>query len=55
MVLYDLQGRIVETCLGASLQSGTATLNVEALPAGIYLLHVTDADGNTYHHKIVKK
>ena len=55
MVLYDLQGRIVETCLGASLQSGTATLNVEVLPAGIYLLHVTDADGNTYHHKIVKK
>ena len=55
MMLYDLQGRIVEMCLGASLQSGTATLNVEALPAGIYLLHVTDADGSTYHHKIVKK
>ncbi|MBR6175877.1 MAG: agmatine deiminase family protein [Bacteroidales bacterium] len=55
MVLYDLQGRIVETCLGASLQSGTATLNVEALPAGIYLLRVTGTDGNTYHHKIVKK
>ena len=55
MVLYDLQGRIVETYLGASLQSGTATLNVEALPAGIYLLHVTGTDGSTYHHKIVKK
>ena len=55
MVLYDLQGRIVETCLGVSLQSGTATLNVEALPAGIYLLRVTGTDGKTYHHKIVKK
>lgn len=55
MLLYDLQGRIVETHHGASLQKETATLNVENLPAGIYLLRVTDADGNTYHHKIVKK
>lgn len=55
MLLYDLQGRIVETHHGVSLQKETATLNVENLPAGIYLLRVTDADGNTYHHKIVKK
>ncbi|MBR3551129.1 MAG: agmatine deiminase family protein [Bacteroidales bacterium] len=55
MVLYDLQGRVVETCHGASLQSGTATLNVKSLPSGIYLLRVTDTDGNIYHHKIVKK
>lgn len=55
MLLYDLQGRIVETHHGASLQKETATLNVENLPAGIYLLRVTDTDGNIYHHKIVKK
>jgi hypothetical protein len=55
MVLYDLQGRVVETRHGASLQSGTATLNVKSLPSGIYLLRVTDTDGNIYHHKIVKK
>ncbi len=55
MMLYDLQARIVETCNGASLQSGTATLNVKSLPAGIYVLLVTDTDGNIYHHKIVKK
>lgn len=55
MVLYDLQGRVVETRCNTSLQTGTATLNVKSLPAGIYLLRVIDADGNIYHHKIVKK
>ena len=54
-MLYDLQGRVVETCHGASLQSGSATLNVKDLPAGMYLLHLTDTDGNKYHQKIVKK
>ena len=55
MVLYDLQGRIVGANNYSSLQTGTATLNVKSLLAGVYLLYVTDADGNIYHHKIVKK
>ena len=54
-VLYDLQGRVVETLRATSLQDETATLNVKSLPAGIYLLRVTDTEGNGYHHKIVKK
>ena len=55
MVLYDLQGRIVGATNYSSLQTGTATLNVKSLPAGVYLLRVTDTDGYEYHHKIVKK
>ena len=54
-VLYDLQGRIVGANNYSPLQTGTAMLNVKSLPAGMYVLCVTDADGNVYHHKIVKK
>lgn len=59
-ILYDLQGRTVETHGRAShgrasLQTGTITLSVKSLPAGMYLLHLTDANGNEYHRKIVKK
>ena len=54
-VLYDLQGRIIGANNYLRLQMGTATLNVTFLPAGVYLLCVTDADGYEYHHKIVKK
>ena len=55
ITLYDLQGRTVETLRTTSLQTGTATLNVKSLPAGVYLLRVNNADGNEYHQKIVKK
>ena len=55
VALYDLQGRVVETCHGASLQGATTMLDVHNLPAGIYLLRLTDADGNEYHQKIIKK
>ena len=54
-VLYDLQGRKVGANNYSHLQTGTATLNVKSLPAGVYLLCVTDTDGYEYHHKIVKK
>ena len=55
IILYDLQGRVVGANNDSPLQTESASLNVKSLPAGIYLLHVTDADGNIYHHKIVKK
>ena len=32
-----------------------ARVNVSALPAGVYVLRVTDADGHEYHQKIVKR
>ena len=31
------------------------TLFVNSVPAGVYVLRVTDTDGNEYHRKIVKK
>jgi len=55
VALYDLQGRVVETCHGASLRGGTATITVKSIPAGVYVLRVTDADGKDYHQKIVRK
>lgn len=40
--LYDAQGREVGT---ASLRESRATMNTEALPAGIYLYRITDPQG----------
>jgi len=54
-MLYDLQGRIVETFHETSLQGTTATLSLKSVPAGVYLLRVTDSEGREYHQKIVKK
>jgi hypothetical protein len=54
-VLYDLQGRIVETFHETSLQGGTATLSLKSVPADVYVLRVTDTEGREYHRKIVKK
>ena len=55
VALYDLQGRVVETRHGTSLQGGTATVNLRSVPAGVYLLRVMDAEGKEYMRKIVKK
>ena len=33
----------------------TATLSLKSVPAGVYLLRVTDTEGREYHRKIVKK
>ena len=33
----------------------TATMNMRNVPAGVYLLRVTAADGKEYHQKIVKR
>ena len=53
--LYDLQGRIVTGVFGTPQQGGTATINVRNVPAGVYVLRVTDTDGKEYHRKIVRK
>ena len=45
VALFDLQGRIVGANNYSPLQGGTGTLNVKNVPAGVYLLCVTDADG----------
>ena len=58
VALYDLQGRMVtgtDAHAGALQQGTTATMNLRNVPAGVYLLRVTDADGKEYHRKIVKR
>ena len=54
VALYDLQGRVVMGVCDTP-QQGTATLSVKNVPAGVYLLRVTDADGKEYLRKIVRK
>ncbi len=56
IALYDLQGRMVAGAhAGAPQQGTTATMNMRNVPAGVYLLRVTAADGKEYHRKIVKR
>ena len=54
IALYDLQGRVVETGHAPSLR-GTATINMRNIPAGVYVLHVTDGDGKEYRQKVVRR
>ena len=55
VALYDLQGRIVTGVCDTPQHGATATINVKSIPAGVYVLRVTDADGKEYHQKIVRK
>ncbi|MCR5190787.1 MAG: T9SS type A sorting domain-containing protein [Bacteroidales bacterium] len=55
MALYDLQGRVVGTRFIASATGASATVNMRDIPAGVYVLRVTDTDGKEYHRKIVRK
>ena len=58
VALYDLQGRMVTGAgahPGAPQQGTTATMNMRNVPAGVYLLRVTGADGKEYHRKIMKR
>jgi hypothetical protein len=58
IALYDLQGRVVtgeDAHAGAPQRGGNVTINMRSVPAGVYLLRVTAADGKEYHRKIVKR
>ena len=55
MALYDLQGRVVGTRFIASATGASATVNIRDIPAGVYVLRVTDTEGKEYHKKIVRK
>ena len=55
VALYDLQGRMVGANNHSPLQGGTTTITMKSIPAGVYVLRVTDADGKEYHQKIVRK
>ena len=52
--LYDLQGRVVGANNYSPLQ-GIAAINVRNVPAGVYVLRVTDENGREYHRKVVVK
>ena len=52
--LYDLQGRVVGANNYSPLQ-GNAAINVRNMPAGVYVLRVTDENGKEYHRKVVVK
>lgn len=55
IALYDLQGRMVTGVCDTPQHGATATINVKSIPAGVYILRVTDTDGKEYHRKIVRK
>ena len=58
VALYDLQGRMVYSQNPSNSPtdySPTATMNMQNVHAGVYVLRVTDADGQEYHRKIVKR
>ena len=50
--LYDLTGRVVRANDYSPLQ-GIATLEVHNVPAGVYVLCVTDTNGKEYNRKVV--
>ena len=48
--LYDLQGRLV-----GMKRNNMETIDMSAMPSGVYMLRVTLKDGMNYHEKIVKE
>ena len=55
VALYDLQGRVVTGVCDTPLQKATTTLNMKSVPAGVYVLRVTDAEGRELQGKIVRR
>jgi hypothetical protein len=51
-LLYDLSGRFITA---QRITSGKATLNIDQLSPGIYLIKATDKGGRVYQKKVVKK
>ncbi len=48
--LYDLAGRLVGT-----KPNGLESIDMNAMPTGVYMLRVTMKDGTCYHEKILKE
>ncbi|MBR3559282.1 MAG: T9SS type A sorting domain-containing protein [Bacteroidales bacterium] len=53
--LGDGQGRTVRTRFIAPASSQTAMVDVRNVPAGVYMLRVTDGEGKEYGRKVVKR
>lgn len=50
--VFDVYGKLLQT---ERMSSETTTLNICGLPAGVYVLRVTDADGKEYRQKVVRR
>ena len=50
--VYDVYGKLFNTM---NVMGDQTRVNVSELPAGVYVLCVTDADGHEYHQKIIKQ
>ena len=48
--LYDLAGRVV-----GIMPNGMESIDMSALPTGVYMLRITMKDGTCYHEKIMKE
>ena len=48
--LFDLAGRLVGT-----KSNGLESIDMSAMPSGVYMLRVTMKDGACYHEKILKE
>lgn len=48
--LYDLQGRLLVT-----KRNDLESVDMSALAAGVYMLHITMKDGTSYHDKVIKE
>ena len=51
-LIFDSQGRQIYR---AELESGTSTLNISSLSAGVYVIHIMDGSSRIYQTKIVKR
>ena len=49
------KGRTVRTRFIAPASSQTAMVDVRNVPAGVYMLRVTDGEGKEYGRKVVKR
>ena len=50
--IYTLDGRLVETCHGTSLQT---TIDISSLNSGVYMLKLRMSDGKEWSERIVKE
>ena len=58
VALYDLKGRKIYSQNPSNSPTDyppTATVNMQNVPAGVYVLHVTDAEGREYQQKVVRR
>lgn len=48
--LYDLSGRLVNT-----KRDGLESIDMSAMPAGVYVIRVITTDGMSYHNRVIKE